>query len=45
MRAQFTKENVDKFIGDLLLGKVPVYNLRENLPKIKAASSAKTEEL
>jgi protein disulfide-isomerase A6 len=44
MRAQFTKENVDKFIGDLLLGKVPVFNLRDNLPKIKTAA-AKSEEL
>jgi len=45
MRAQFTKENVDKFIGDLLLGKVPVYNLRDNIPKIKTITSAKSEEL
>lgn len=47
MRAQYSKENVDKFIGELLTGRSPVYNLRDNLPKIKPkpASKAQTEEL
>ena len=47
MRAQYSKENVDKFIGDLLLGRVPVYNLRDNMPKIKTKTTTneKSEEL
>lgn len=47
MRAQYSKENVDKFIGELLIGRVPVYNLRDNMPKIKAKTAIKTtsEEL
>ena len=47
MRAQYSKENVDKFIGDLLLGRVPVYNLKDNMPKIKTKTTTteKSEEL
>ena len=47
MRAQYSTDNFNKFIGDLLIGKVPVYNLPENLPKIKtkATKDASTEEL
>lgn len=46
MRASYSKDNLEKFIGDLLLGKVAVQNLRDNLPKIKAkkAPASRTVE-
>ena len=45
MRANYSVQNVDKFIGDLLVGRAPVANLRDNLPKVKKAKQTRTEEL
>lgn len=48
MRQTYNKKNVQAFIGDLLVGKAHVNNLRKNLPKIKKRKPKKpmkTEEL
>lgn len=47
MRANYTKENMNKFIGDLRIGKSTVYNMPDPVPKIKAKKKKpmKTEEL
>lgn len=46
MRANYTKDNLSKFIGDLRTGKSTVYNLPEPIPKLKKKKKQmKTDEL
>lgn len=47
MRAKYNKEEINKFINDLLSGRAAVYDLRKDLPAIKKRKPKKvaTEEL
>lgn len=46
MRAKYNKEEIGKFINDLLSGRAAVYDLRKDLPKIKKRKPmVATEEL
>lgn len=47
MRAKYNNEEINSFIGDLLTGRVAIYDLRKELPKIKKRKQkmAASEEL
>lgn len=47
LRAKYNKEEINKFINDLLSGRAAVYDLKKDLPKIKKrkVKSTTTEEL
>lgn len=48
MRAQYNKKNLNQFIDDLRIGKVTVYDIPAQVPKLKekkAKKDMKTEEL
>lgn len=48
MRAQYNKKNLNKFIDDLRIGRVTVYDIPSQVPKIKEKKVKKkmeTEEL
>ena len=45
MRAAFSVQNVEKFIGDLWTGKASLYNLKKNLPKIKKKKVKKNDKV
>lgn len=45
MRQAYNKENVNRFIGDLLIGKAKLSNIPNILPGIKKTKEFNTEEL
>ena len=45
MRLSYSKENITRFIGDLLTGKSPLSNIPALLPPVKKIRAAVTDEL